>query len=94
MSSGTVVKRGENSWRLKYDISPDPISGERRTRYFTFRGSKRDAQTRLAKLISEADDGIDAAPASETFGTFIDKWMTDTIKPVPTRAMKRLFIST
>jgi integrase len=81
MSSGSIVKRGKESWRLKFDISPDPISGERRTRYSTFKGSKRDAQTRLAKFISEADDGVDAAPASLSVGEYIEHWLSNAVKP-------------
>ena len=39
MSAGCIVKRGENSWRLKYDVGRDPISGKRITKYRTVTGA-------------------------------------------------------
>ena len=38
---GHIQRRGENSWRLKFDLGRDPATGRRVTRYATFRGTKR-----------------------------------------------------
>jgi hypothetical protein len=40
---GTVIKRGK-SWRLKFDVDRD-ASGKRQTRYVTFRGNKKEAES-------------------------------------------------
>ena len=44
---GNITRRGKSSWRLKFD---DPIGCERRTRYVTVKGTKRDAERELARF--------------------------------------------
>jgi hypothetical protein len=38
---GNITRRGRRSWRLKFDV--DTISGARRIRYVTVKGTRRDA---------------------------------------------------
>jgi integrase len=40
---GTITQRGKTSWRLKFDLGRDPLTGKRQTRYVTFKGTKREA---------------------------------------------------
>jgi hypothetical protein len=46
---GHIRARGKGSWELKYDVVSD--TGERKTRYATVRGGKREAQNKLAELV-------------------------------------------
>lgn len=48
---GHIQPRGKNSWRLKFDAGRD-AGGKRKIQYITFRGTKREAQVRLAELIA------------------------------------------
>ena len=50
--TGHIRKRGKNSWELKFDADPDQLTGKRRIRYASFKGSKRDAELELARLVS------------------------------------------
>lgn len=49
---GNITQRGKNSWRLKFDIGRDEKTGRRKTQFHTFRGTKRQAQVKLAELIA------------------------------------------
>jgi hypothetical protein len=49
---GHIQQRGKNSWRLKFDAGRDEKTGKRKTQFHTFRGTKREAQVRLAELIA------------------------------------------
>jgi Phage integrase, N-terminal SAM-like domain len=49
---GHIRKRGKNSWRLKFDVGRDEETGKRKTQFHTFRGTKRQAQVKLAELIA------------------------------------------
>ena len=49
---GHIQQRGKNSWRLKFDSGRDEKSGKRKTQFHTFRGTKREAQVKLAELIA------------------------------------------
>ena len=75
--SGHIRRRGAQSWELKFDIATDPLTGRRRIRYASFKGSKRDAEKELAKLIAavSADEYID--PSKLTVSQFLDRWQRD-----------------
>jgi integrase len=51
--SGHIQRRGRNSWRLKFDIGRDPLTNDRRTRYLTFKGTKRQAEQELINRMAE-----------------------------------------
>ena len=75
--TGSVIRRGKNSWRLKFDLPRDPLRGKRRTHFSTFRGTKRSAQIELARLITEAEAGVFCAPDRITLSEFLDRWERD-----------------
>ena len=72
MSKGHIRKRS-GSWELKYDIGPDPVTGQRRMRSKTVRGAKRDAQRELRRLLGQVDDGIHADPGKLTLAQYLDQ---------------------
>jgi hypothetical protein len=80
MTTGHIRQRGKTSWELKFDAGPDPATGRRRIRYQTVRGSKRDAQRELRKLLSAVDDGQHVEPTRLTVDALvagrIDLWRT------------------
>ena len=72
--TGHIRRRGERSWELKYDVGTD-ASGRRKTRYASFKGSKREAALELAKLIANAGEQVD--PSRMTVTEFLDRWERD-----------------
>ena len=48
---GHIQQRGKNSFRLKFDAGRNGETGKRNVQYETFRGTKRQAQTRLADAL-------------------------------------------
>jgi integrase len=75
--TGHVRRRGERSWELKFDAGSDPRTGRRITRYASFRGTKRDAQVELAKLVAAAASGEQVDPSKLTLNEFFDRWERD-----------------
>jgi integrase len=75
--TGHISKRGKRSWELKFDISPDPVTGKRRTRRHTVRGSRRDAEIKLAALVTENAKGNYVDTSKTTVAEFIDRWQRD-----------------
>jgi integrase len=75
--TGHVRRRGKASWELKYDAEPDPLTGKRRIRYHSFKGTKREADIELARLVAEnaAGEGVD--PTKETVAEFLQRWDRD-----------------
>ena len=74
---GNITKRGKNSWRLKFDAGRDS-NGKRKIQWHTFRGSKRQAQVRLAELIASVGAGNYVEPNRVTVADHvrgrIDQW--------------------
>jgi hypothetical protein len=75
--TGHISKRGKNSWELKFDIAPDPLTGARRTRRHTVRGSRKDAEIKLAALITENAKGQYVDTSKTTVAEFIERWQRD-----------------
>jgi integrase len=74
MSAGHIRRRGAHSWELKYDCGIDPMTGKRITRYASVKGTRRDAQEALTKLLHARDTGAAVDPTKETVSQFIDRW--------------------
>jgi integrase len=75
---GHIRRRGVETWELKFDIGRDQ-TGKRITQYCNFKGTKREAQNKLAELISAVDKGTHVARSSVTVAAHvterIDKWV-------------------
>jgi len=68
---GNITKRGRNSWRLKFDLDSHPATGSRRTQFVTFRGTKREAQIKLAELIAAAGSDTFVEPHKMTVAELV-----------------------
>jgi integrase len=75
--TGHIRRRGKQSWELKFDAGADPVTGRRRVRYASFKGSKREAEIELARLISENAAGAGIDPSKATVAEFIERWHRD-----------------
>ncbi len=75
--TGHVRRRGERSWELKFDVGADPLTGKRRIRYASFKGTKREAEIELGRLVAQnaAGEGVD--PSKETIAEFLQRWDRD-----------------
>jgi integrase len=73
---GNLSRRGERSWRLKYDLVSDG-NGQRQTRYVTLRGTKAQAQAQAAKILADIAGGVHVDPSSETVARFVERWLRD-----------------
>jgi integrase len=78
MSAGHIRPRGKKSWELKFDVARDPATGKRKIRYASFKGTKREAQVELARLIAAVGDASYVEPSKLTVAEHvkarIDHW--------------------
>ena len=72
---GNITRRGKTSWRLKFDTDPDPVTGERQTRFVTVRGKRQDAERELTRLLGDADKGTLVDPSSITVAEYLRSWL-------------------
>ena len=77
MSAGHIRPRGPGAWELKYDVGRDAKSGRRITKYLTVRGTKRDAQRELRRLLGTVDVGQHVDPGKLTVGQWLKQWLEE-----------------
>jgi hypothetical protein len=63
--SGTITKRGKNSWAIRFDAAA--LNGKRQRRHVTVRGSYADARKELTKLLAARDAGILPSPTAANY---------------------------
>jgi integrase len=74
---GSITRRGAHSWRLKFEAGErDPVTGKRRTRYITIRGTRREAQAELVKRLAEVEHGGAVDPSRITIGQYLAQWLS------------------
>ena len=88
---GSLKRRYKGSWSIILDLGyqTDPDSGlrKRRQKWITVRGTKRDAERKLAELIHRADTGTFIEPTKVTVGEWLDIWLQKAIRP-PRRTLR------
>lgn len=77
MPRGHLRKRAEDSWSLVIELERDPATGKRRQKWHTVRGTKRQAEKRLAELLVEADRGQLGSGRKVTVAEYLDRWLKD-----------------
>jgi len=76
---GHIRERSPGHWAIVIDIR-DAATGERKRRWHSFAGGKREAENECARLISELNGGTYLDPSKTTVAQFLDRWLDD-IKP-------------
>ncbi|HEY2837720.1 MAG TPA: site-specific integrase [Pirellulales bacterium] len=74
--TGNVTRRGVHSWRLKFESGErDGVTGKRLTRYVTVRGTKKEAQRELIRLLAEVENGTAVDPSRVTVAEYLRGWL-------------------
>jgi integrase len=76
---GNIHQRSPGSFRLRYTLGKDPVTGKRRTATATVRGTRKDAERELTRLLRTTDTGEHVDPSRMTVGQWLDLWL-DTIR--------------
>ena len=87
--TGHIRRRGERSWELKFDIDADPLTGKRRTRHHSFKGTKREAEAELVRLKAIANRGDYVDTSKVTLGDFLDRWEAWAATQVSAKTLER-----
>ncbi|MDY6918451.1 MAG: site-specific integrase [Chloroflexota bacterium] len=74
---GYIRKRGKNSYSLTVSLGRDPETGKYRQHTETVKGTKRDADKRLAELLHQLDTGAFMSPGKTTVADYLERWLAD-----------------
>ncbi|HIM37381.1 MAG TPA: site-specific integrase [Dehalococcoidia bacterium] len=81
MARGNISQRSPGTWSIRVEIPTDPVTGKRRQRRETFRGTKREAETKLTALLKEVDTGGFVNPSKANLGKYLNQWIEDYARP-------------
>jgi integrase len=78
---GHIVKRYKDSYTIVLNLGPDPQTGKRKQQWVSVKGTKKDAEKRLAELLHQLDTGSFMKPGKTTVADFLQRWLQDYCKP-------------
>jgi integrase len=76
---GHLKERSPGHWAIILDAS-DQQTGKRKRRWYSFAGTKRQAQIECARLISAIQSGTQLEPNKLTVSAYLDQWL-DHVRP-------------
>ncbi len=71
--AGSIRQRGKHSWEVRAFAGRDPETGKKRYVTKTVRGTKRDGEVALGRMLAEIEDGHHAVQGG-TVGELCEKW--------------------
>ncbi len=86
---GTIRQRAKGSWTIQVYAGRDPVTGKKLRIARTVRGTKKEAELALAKLISAVETGVDFNATKMTFAEYADRWLRSKNKKVRPKTIQR-----
>ena len=90
--SGSLRQKSPGVWEVRFETGRDPLTGRRRQKSRSVRGSKREAQQVLNSLVVEADAGAHVG-TSTTFEQLCRQWLNlieNDLSPTTLRTYRNL----
>jgi hypothetical protein len=85
---GHIRERSPGHWAIVIDVR-DPGTGERKRRWHSFTGTKREAQVECARLLTEQKAGTAVEPSRTTVAAFLERWLEHMQSQVSPRSHER-----
>lgn len=78
---GHLEKRSDKSWTIVIEAGRDPNTGKRKRFKKAFRGTKKEAEKEMTRLLAEIEKGTYIEPTKLTFGEYLFRWIDDYCRP-------------
>jgi Phage integrase, N-terminal SAM-like domain len=85
---GHIRERSPGRWAIVIDVR-DPRTGQRKRRWHSFAGTKRQAQVECARLLTEMKNGTSVDPSRMTVAAFFERWIEHMQGQVSPRSHER-----
>ena len=87
--SGHVRQRSPGSYELRYSVGTDPATGKRKTITTTVRGTRKQAEKELRRLLHTIDNGEHVDPSRITVRDWLSTWLGAVRQEVSPRTHER-----
>ena len=75
---GTIQSRSPGSYRIRYSLGSDPVTGKRRWATATVKGSRKDAERELTRRLRTVDTGEHPEPSKMSVADWLALWLAST----------------
>lgn len=77
---GNIRQRAKGTWTIQVYLGEDSVTGKKRYLSRTVKGSKKEAELALAKLVQAVESGLDFDATRLTVEEFAERWLAN-VKP-------------
>lgn len=74
---GHIIKRYKGSYTVVLNLGIDPTTGKRKQQWISVKGTKKEAERRLAEMLHQIDTGSFMTPGKTTVAAFLERWIED-----------------
>jgi integrase len=74
---GHICQRSKGSWTIVYDLAMDAVTGKRRQKSQTVKGTKRDAERALREVLLSLEQGSYVKPNKISLGELLRQWVKE-----------------
>jgi len=85
---GHIRERSPGHWAIVVEMR-DPETGQRKRKWHSFRGTKREAQVECSKLIASIKGETYVDPSRQTVAQYLDKWLAYMASQLSPRGLER-----
>ncbi|HZL59172.1 MAG TPA: site-specific integrase [Stellaceae bacterium] len=87
---GNITRRGDRSWRLKFESGErNNGTGKRQTKFVTVRGTRRDAERELTRILNAIETGAFVEPSKMTVEKYLETWLDHAKQRVSAKTFSR-----
>src|SRR5436190_24091767 len=87
--TGHIRERSPGSFEIRYNLGTDPATGRRKIATATVRGSRKDAEKELRRLLRSVDTGEHVDPNRMTVKQWLTSWLGSVHDEVAARTHER-----
>jgi integrase len=87
--AGSIRQRTPGSYELRYSIGTDPATGRRKSAVATVRGTQKDAERELRRLLRAVDEGEHVDPNRVTVREWLTTWLATVREQVSPKTHER-----
>ena len=87
--TGHIRERSSGSFEIRYTLGTDPATGKRRMATVTVRGTRKDAEKELRRLLRALDTNEHVDPHRMTMREWLKRWIDASRQEVAPRTVER-----
>jgi len=72
---GHIRQRSEGSFEIRYSLGTDPLTGKWKVKTITVKGTRKDAQRELQRVLKAVDDDTYIEPTKRNVRDFLKEWL-------------------